>query len=359
MTQARVKQGGRVAARIAEDLRERIRAGELAIGQYLPGVREIGREQGVSPETARRAMKIMEAEHWVRCYPGHGFKVTAKGNDPGAAAPVAFILSGLHSDGRWTSLGQQMLTAMYAAAEKREWSLLGVSATGRKVESLVEELKAARTSGLLLDTPNEKLTGTLTAMGVPTVLVEEARPGLDSVTQDNFGGAFSAARHLLDKGHKRLGWFGPIAPTIQSYERWAGAQAAVRDSGAALISRGAVSAEVGDGEEQLRALFSGPERPTAVLALWWSAAITAARVLLDMGLKPGEDVEIVSWCPRELLGEFRAVYPCKTLPATMVWSLQELSGAALARLAERRQRPGSPTARISVEVELENADRGD
>ena len=352
MTQARAKQGGRVAARIAEDLKARIRAGELSIGQYLPGVREIGREQGVSPETARRAVKLMEAESWVKVYPGHGFKVTAQGNDPGAAAPVSFILSGLHGDGQWTSLGQQMLSAMYAAAERRGWSLLGVSATGRKVESIVEELKAARTSGLLIDTPNDKLTGTLTAMGVPTVLVEEVRPGLDSVTQDNFGGAFRAAQHLLEKGHKRLAWFGAMAPTVQSYERWAGVQAAVRGSGASVVAEGAWSAEIGDGEEQLRAVLSGPERPTAVLALWWTAAATAARVIREMNMDPGKDVEIVSWCPGEQLAEFRAAYPEKKLPATMVWSIRDLGEAALARLAERRERPDAPPVRVSVGVEL-------
>jgi DNA-binding LacI/PurR family transcriptional regulator len=352
MSPAKLKRGGRVAARIAEGLKSQIRAGELEIGQYLPGVRDVGREHNVSPETARRAMKIMEAENWVRVHPGHGFKVTAKGNDPASAAPVAFILSGLLSDGQWTPLGRQLLAAMYGAAESRGWSLLGVSARGRKVGDVVEELKTARVSGFLIDTPNKKLTRTLTGIGVPTVLVEEFSPGLDSVTQDNFGGAFRAAQYLVEGGHRRLGWFGAMAPTIQSYERWAGAQAAVRDSKATIVSEGSVSAEVGENAERVRTILSGPERPTGLLALWWTAAVTAARVACELGLEPGRDIEIVSWCPREQLAEFRAAYPCAELPATMVWSIQELGGAALARLAERRERPEAAAVRVSVGVEL-------
>lgn len=355
MAQVKAKQAGRVAVRIAEDLKSRIAAGDLQIGQYLPGVREVSRAHNVSPETARRAMKIMEAENWVRSHPGHGFKITAKGNDPASAAPVAFILSGLLADGEWSPLGQHLLGSMYRAAERRGWSLLGVNATGRSNGEIVDELKAARTSGLLIDTPNEKLTRTLTGLGVPTVLVEERSAGLDSVTQDNFYGAFRAAEYLIERGHRRLGWFGSKEPTLHSRERWAGAMAAVRDSEAEIVVDGGMRTESITSNEEIECLrdaLKGNGRISGVLTLWWNAAVTAAKVVRDAGLEPGRDVEIVSWCPREQLAEFKAAYPGRFLPPTMVWSIGELGEAALGRLAERRQRPDAPAVRVSVEVEL-------
>jgi DNA-binding LacI/PurR family transcriptional regulator len=359
MAQGRIKRPGRVAARLAEELKSRIAAGRVRVGEYLPGARELGREHRVSPETARRAMKIMEAERWVRAYPGHGFKVTARGNDPERAAPVGFVLSGKLGGGRWTSLCQLLVGAVQRAAEDRGWSTLNLGATGRSAGSIVEELSAARVAGLLLDTPDRPLVAALGELGIPTVLVEEQAAGLDSVSQDNFGGALLAGEYLLARGHRRLAWFGAMAPTVHSRERWAGARAAVRDSGAVMASLGSTEAEVGECEERFRRLLSGAERPTGILALWWTAAVTAARVAGQLGLRPGADIEIVSWCPREQLAEFSAAWPLggSGLPPTVTWSMRQLGDAALSRLAERRRRPDAPPVRVSVGVELMSAER--
>jgi len=352
------KQAGRVAVKIAEDLKSRIAAGELPVGQYLPGVREIGRQNGVSPETARRAVKIIEGEHWVRCHPGHGFRVTAMGNDPEAAAPVAFILSGREQAGGWSSFGQHLLAAMYRAAESRGWSLLGIGAGGRRREEVVAEITAARASGLLLDTADGKLAGELTRLGVPTVLVEELCPGLDSVTQDNFGGAMRAAEYLVERGHRRLAWFGNLEATAPSRERWAGALAALRDLDAEIVVQGRLGRDSGESEEdrrRFRQALRGPQGVTGVLIPWWTGAATAAKLAGEEGLAPGSGLEFVAWCPREQLPEFRAAWPAGDLPATVLWSIDELGDAALARLAERRERPEAPAVRVSVGVELLSA----
>jgi len=328
------------------------------VGQYLPGVREVGREHNVSPETARRAMKIMEAEHWVSAHPGHGFKVTALGNDPAKAAPVAFILAGREDAERWSPFGQHLLAAMYRAAENRGWSLLGIGAGGRMADDVVEEIKTARVSGLLLDTADEKLAGELTRLGVPTVLVEELCPGLDSVTQDNFGGALRAAEYLAGRGHRRLGWFGHLGPTVPSRERWAGAQAGLRDADAEIVVQGRLGPDAGETDQDrdaVRRVLRGPRRITGVLTPWWSAAVTAAKLAREEGVEPGQDVEFVAWCPREQLAEFRSAWPAGHLPVTVTWSIGDLGEAALARLSERREHPTAPGVRVSVGAELMTA----
>jgi LacI family transcriptional regulator len=345
---------------IAASLKNRIVAGELKVGQYVPGVRELGREHGVSPETARRAMKIMEAEHWVRCYPGHGFKITAMGNDPAAAAPVAFILSGREEADGWSPFGQHLLAAMYRAAESRGWSLLGIGAGGRRRGDVVAEIASARVAGLLLDTADEKLAAELTRLGVPTVLVEELCPGLDSVTQDNFGGGLRAAEYLAGRGHRRLGWFGHLSSTVPSRERWAGAHAALRDADAEIVVQGRLGRDSGESDEDravLRRALRGRRKITGILTPWWTGAVTAAKLAREEGLEPGRDLEFVAWCPREQLGEFRAAWPAGDLPATAVWSINDLGDAALGRLAERRERPTAPPVRVSMGVELVPAEQ--
>ncbi len=360
MSQMAGRQAGRVAAKIAEQIKGRILSGDIRTGQYLPGVRDIGREHNVSPETARRAMKIMELERWVRVHPGHGFKVTAKGNDPTEAAPVAFILSGKLPGGQWTSFGEKLLAALHAAAEDRGWSMLSVGATGRSTPDIVEQLKAARASGLVLDTPHHALIKALVGLDMPVVMIEEADGGvrLDCVSQDNFAGSAGAAGYLAARGHSRIGWFGSLEPDVTSRERWGGALAAMRDTGASLAPADSVNAAASDATEKLRALLARPDRPTALLALWWEHAALAARTAMEAGLEPGRDVEIAGWSSEEQLPEFRAAYPGGRLPATVTWSMRQLAETALARLAERRARPDAPPVRINVETQLLEPEKG-
>ena len=82
---------GRGSAKVEAILKKELAGGSFSVGQYLPGVRELGRKHGVSPETVRRALKHLETEHWVTTHARHGFKVTGQANDPHRAAPFAYV----------------------------------------------------------------------------------------------------------------------------------------------------------------------------------------------------------------------------------------------------------------------------
>ncbi|MCX7804571.1 MAG: GntR family transcriptional regulator [Planctomycetota bacterium] len=351
----RVKKGaGRIALKIAQDLQARIASGELAVGQYLPTVRDVALEHKVSRETARRAMKHLASERWVAACHGHGFRVTVRANDPSEAAPIALVISGIRNGGRWSSFCQNLQTAMHRAAESRGWSVLSLSTEGREVSEIVEQLRIARASGLLLDTPHASLLKALARLGMPAIMVEELgeAEGLDSVTQDNFGGALASARYLIGRGRRRIGWYGIIAPTVASRERLGGAMAALSLGDSRPDPRLVINAAEPDAAARLRELLSIPERPDAIVALWWNNAAEAARVALDAGLALGRDIEFVSWCVEEQMAEFRAAWPAKALPATVTWSMRHLAEEAMARLAFRRNHPGARPARILVETKL-------
>ncbi|RSM58964.1 GntR family transcriptional regulator [Amycolatopsis sp. WAC 01376] len=50
---------------IADDLRTRIRTGQLAPGDKLPSARELATTQGVAPNTASRALRLLVDEGWA------------------------------------------------------------------------------------------------------------------------------------------------------------------------------------------------------------------------------------------------------------------------------------------------------
>jgi DNA-binding LacI/PurR family transcriptional regulator len=349
-----MKRAGKVAAKLATVLQDRIVSGEIGVGQYFPRLLELSQKHKVSPETARRAMKLLESEHLVCGCRGHGFRVTARSVDPNRAAPVAFVLSGSQAKGEWSDLYQRMMSALHDAARARGWSVLGVGAEGRSVEELVEQLKFARVSGLLLDTRNRPLIEAMRLLGMPTVLIEDWSSGtqLDCVSQDNFGGAFEAAEHLAGRGHKRVGWFGPIRPTPASVERWAAAVGCFRDRGVEMPPELVAHAYGPEAESALRRMLSGARRPTGLLALWRESAALAARVAAELKLVPGRDLEIVGWSSEEQFEEYAAGFPNAAAPATVVWSMKSLAETAMARLGERRARPDLPAARVSVEARL-------
>lgn len=63
---------------IADIIREQIRTGDLQPGAKVPSVREIVRQHGVAMATAQRAVRVLQAEGFVRSERGSGSVVTSE-----------------------------------------------------------------------------------------------------------------------------------------------------------------------------------------------------------------------------------------------------------------------------------------
>jgi LacI family transcriptional regulator len=98
--------------------------------------------------------------------------------------------------------------------------------------------------------------------------------------------------------------------------------------------------------------LAGADRPTAVVALWRPETIAAGRAAARLGLKIGRDLDIVGWVAEENYAEFATAFPEGQLPAAVTWRMRSLAEAVMARLAERRRRPGLPAMRMVVETRL-------
>jgi DNA-binding GntR family transcriptional regulator len=62
---------------IAEDIRRRVRSGQLSDGDLVPSTRQLAREWQVSVPTAAKALTMLRAEGYVRGVPGTGTIVCA------------------------------------------------------------------------------------------------------------------------------------------------------------------------------------------------------------------------------------------------------------------------------------------
>ncbi|MGH3615878.1 MAG: tyrosine-type recombinase/integrase [Pseudonocardia sp.] len=63
--------------RVAAALRARVVAGDLPVGSFLPGQKQLADEHGIAVGTAHRAAGLLAEEGTVRAVPGRGFEVVA------------------------------------------------------------------------------------------------------------------------------------------------------------------------------------------------------------------------------------------------------------------------------------------
>ena len=138
---------------------------------------------------------------------------------------------------------------------------------------------------------------------VPLVMLDHTGParGACSVAVDDVSGGRLAVAHLLETGHRRIGFVGCVAESpSQVTDRLAGARAAMRGAGRReadlqLVATASLTFE--GGVEAGRALVDMParRRPTAVACVNDLLAIGIMQQVLRSGLRVPEDVAIVGY----------------------------------------------------------------
>jgi DNA-binding LacI/PurR family transcriptional regulator len=137
----------------------------------------------------------------------------------------------------------------------------------------------------------------LAKLNAPIVLINNQHPGefIYSVTIDNLSAARDATRHLLELGHRRIGYIGNQFGLQADTDRFAGYRQVLEQADIGfepeLVAHGDGKPEGGmRGMERLLAL---PERPTAVFCYNDMEAIGAMRVARQHGLRIPADLSVV------------------------------------------------------------------
>jgi DNA-binding LacI/PurR family transcriptional regulator len=139
-------------------------------------------------------------------------------------------------------------------------------------------------------------------------------PDLPAICVDDFGGAYAAARHLLDLGHRRIAALsfdlgdgpGPVAPeeartasSLNVRERARGYWAAFAEAGlseADMPIHAVRRSKRGNVGDALTLLFADPQTaPTALLAMSDHLALAAMAWLHARGWRVPEDVSVVGF----------------------------------------------------------------
>jgi DNA-binding LacI/PurR family transcriptional regulator len=309
----------------------------------------------VSPETVRRALKVLEQEELIESVPRHGFRVAGSGGMLAASCPVAYVTYFEDDLSDAQPVNWALSAALQTAARRRGWTVLGAHSAAKDLSLLGEQLLAARVWGIVLDSVDREIMEQLSATGLPVVMTNswfEDADG-DSVLQDNYRGGFQAVKHLATAGAERIGWVGPVGRFSASRERFAGVVAALAADGCSLEPQAVVDTSADDAPDRIRQMLSGADRPDGVCAFWKNAAGKLKTAADELGLVIGTDLRVIGWAVEEFYeSEHQTTWGKGRVPPAVIWRAADMAEVALDRLEARRRGLKGSAVRINVPTRI-------
>lgn len=194
----------------------------------------------------------------------------------------------------------EILKGVGSALRDSPYDLLAYSGSGQNEGNGWERRSLSRLSGTLIDgaimvTPTVVTAGT----EIPVVAIDPhtGRADLPTVESDSFGGALQATRHLIELGHRRIGFMAGRPDLRSASLREAGYRRALDEAGIpfdpTLVRIGMFLREAT--REPAASLLSRPDRPTAVFAANDLSAFAVIQVAARLGLEVPGDLSVIGF----------------------------------------------------------------
>jgi LacI family transcriptional regulator len=165
---------------------------------------------------------------------------------------------------------------------------------------LLAAIAALQPDGIMLTPPhsdNPKIVALLAGQNIPFVRIGSQQNGSGiPVSMDDEGSARTATRHLIERGHTRIGFIAGSPEYELSGWRVAGWQSAMAVAGLPtdnLLESGDFSYV--SGEKAARRLLSASPRPTAIIASNDQMALATLEVARTLDLIVPDDLSVISF----------------------------------------------------------------
>jgi LacI family transcriptional regulator len=205
---------------------------------------------------------------------------------------------------------------------------------------VIEEMIAHRVEGMVIAPVSDRSKGHLQRVarfGVQFVLIDRTVRGVESdvVVGDNAGGARRLVEHLIDLGHRRIGFITESDEVSTARDRRQSYEAALASAGLPLDPALIVSSTVDPrgGYNGMRRLLELDERPTAVFAVNNLVAVGAIEAVRARDLEVPDDVALVCFDDIEYASR---LYPFLTVMAQPAETLGTLGTQLLVERIEGR-----------------------
>lgn len=160
-----------------------------------------------------------------------------------------------------------------------------------------------RIDGLLILTHHvtDEDVGRFAAKGIPVVLIDARHPELQCVVIDDTLGGYEATRHLLDLGHRRIGFVSDFLESTLDFtpvkDRFVGYYQALEEADIPFRPEYHRQGRHGRREAFMMAqeLLQLPEPPTAVFAYSDTQAIGVIQAAQEIGFRVPEDLSVIGF----------------------------------------------------------------
>lgn len=273
----------------------------------MTGIKDVAREVEMSTATVSRALrglpgvsddtraKVMETARRLGYVPSPGAAALASGKTRTVAVVVPWVTRWFFAavvEGAEEVLrqrGYDLLLYNLAGDEAARHRVFETSLLTKRVDAvLVLSLK-----------PSSDELARLEKLGRPVTVVGADVPGWATVRIDDEAAARCATQHLLDLGHRRIGYVGGAIDGVLDFTAPAARVAGFRDT----LAEAGFEPDVGletEGEFTvaggMRAgveLLARPDRPTAIFAASDEMAFGVLRAARERGLRVPEDVSVI------------------------------------------------------------------
>jgi len=246
----------------------------------------------------------------------------------------------------------EIIPSLILAAENHQQNLILYTANASQPESLARISRSREVDGMILFLSNavEETIQIFQEVSLPCIVLSR-RVELDNVSfvaPDHFAGATLAIQHLIDLGHRRIGFMKrPELGTI-NVDRFGAYQTVLAKNDIPLDESLIVETYISpqSGYHAMNELLDVPNRPTAVFAFHDMVAVDALQAILDRGLRIPEDIALV--------GSDGNHSSLLTQPpiTTVVPPFKDLAKATMDALLQHIAEPDLPPTRMILPVTL-------
>ncbi len=226
--------------KIIDWVKERIECGDFKPGEKLYSENELSRMFGISRQTVRQAIGILENEKLVERRRGSGTYIRALPEPAHAPTKTIGVITTYLDDYIFPSIIRGIESVL-----SQNGYTMRLSITNNKVENettALSHMLQDEVDGLIVEPTksalpnlNRALYEKLSEHNIPCLMINGSYPGMGipCVAPDDLGGGREAARYLLSRGHQAIGGIFK-SDDIQGHLRYAGFAHELKEKGAAL-----------------------------------------------------------------------------------------------------------------------------
>jgi LacI family transcriptional regulator len=269
-----------------------------------PTIVDVARSAGVSVSTVSRVVRDhadVNAETRVRVHAaieqlGYRPSPIARALVSGQTRLLALLVSDITNP-----FYPQLAKSVEQEAKRDDYTVIICNTADRTAETrrYIERLLRQGLDGVIHASVARDEKVLLSLMEDPRrVVFTNRRPAgrtVSYVVSDNRSGAAELTRHLLARGHRRIGFVGGPSYARNATERLDGFGEAMKEVADAvpLVAEGHFAAD--DGARAVHTWMDATPRPTAIIAINDSVALSALEALTDRRLRVPDDVALAGF----------------------------------------------------------------